>query len=258
MRINDVALSHRSRFRMTQDASPSMRIGVLVACEPLGAEPPTSELRSHFLNFLERQPIMTLVTANTHVEQGALWTSYAGRGRINHEAALTARNIEDDEVPPALAMMLLTDVETSSFGRDPRFAELVLDIDLRQPDGTAHRPVPLRTWHEIFMQVFSLPGLFKQFLTEDLELITSADPPAQLGVWLKTAHSMYDLVDVENLPVLPGSHVSSWFMGYSFANPLGHQAPIAAAEFLQQMCDYTLHVDKYEPLLAELAEDRTS
>jgi hypothetical protein len=65
---------------------------------------------------------------------------------------------------------------------------------------------------------------------------------------------MLELVDVGDLPTLPGSPPASWFIGYSVADPLGEPAGAVSAELLRQMCDYTLHVDKYEPLLAELAD----
>ncbi len=258
MRIGDVAMSHPSRFRLPNDTPPSMRVGMLVACEPLGADPPTSELRSRFLSLLQRQPITDLVEAVSHIEHGALWTPYAGRGRINHEAVLTAKNIQDEDAPVASALLLLTDVGTSSFGRDPRFAELVLDIDLRKPDGEPAAPATLEAWHDRFVQMFNLPGFFTQFLTEDLDITTSAAPAAQLGVWLKTQHTMLELVDIGDLSTLPGSQPSPWFIGYSFANPLGQRPALAAAELLQQMCDYTLHVDKYEPLLAQFASHEST
>lgn len=45
--------------------------------------------------------------------------------------------------------------------------------------------------------------------------------------------------------------------GYSFANPLGQRPAIAAAELLQEMCDNALHVDKYEPLLAQFVSSES-
>ena len=77
MRIGDVAMSHPGLMRSLQDKPPSMRIGMLVACEALGAEPPTSELRSRFLSLLAHPPIAGLVAAGSHVQPGSSWTPYA-------------------------------------------------------------------------------------------------------------------------------------------------------------------------------------
>jgi hypothetical protein len=104
----------------------------------------------------------------------------------------------------------------------------VLDIDLRKPDGTPASPAALEVWHRRLTQVFNLPTYFAQFLTEDLGLTTSAEPAAQVGIWLKTQHSILELVDTDDLPTIPGSTPMPWFIGYSFANPLGQRRAIAA------------------------------
>jgi hypothetical protein len=248
MRIGNVSMSHPGYMaRPVQDTPPSMRIGALVACDPLGPTPPTSELRSRFLGLLARPPIMELVSGASHIGQRASWAPYGGHGRINLQAALAGP--DEVEAPVASALLLLPEVGMSQFGRDPRYAELVVDIEPRSPDGRPTQAMTLAVWHDLFTQSLALPGGLAEFLTTELDLTTASDPPAQIGIWLKTPHAMTELVDIEDLKPIPGAPASNWFVGYAIADLAGHKAEIAAVELLSQMCDYTLHLDGYEPLI---------
>ena len=253
MRIGDVAMSHPSYMtRPAENRPPSMRIGVLVACDPLGATPATSELRSRFLNLLVWPPVMELVSAASHIDQRASWKPYGGHGRINLQAALTST--DDTEAPVASALLLLPEAGMSQFGRDSRYAELVVDIEPRNQDGRPADAMTLETWHDLITRSLALPRVLAEFLTKELGLATLNDPPAQAGIWLKTPHAMTELVNVEDLEPIPGSPVSNWFIGYMIADPAGHRAEHAAVELLGQMCDYTLHLDGHEPLLASFTK----
>jgi hypothetical protein len=64
---------------------------------------------------------------------------------------------------------------------------------------------------------------------------------------------MTELIDTGSLMPIPGTHTSNAFVGYVVADPDGSDAREAASALLTQMCDYTLHLDAYEPLLASLA-----
>jgi hypothetical protein len=64
---------------------------------------------------------------------------------------------------------------------------------------------------------------------------------------------MAELVDITDLKLLPGSSQSPWYMGWAIADPAGEYPDRTAVELLRQMCDYTLHVDEYEPILESLA-----
>src|SRR5262249_41045484 len=154
-----------------------------------------------------------------HVGKGVSWRPYGGHGRINLEAALTSA--DEAEAPVASALLLLPEVGMSQFGRDPRYAELVLDVE---PQGLEAEPVPARTlaaWHDLFVRALALPTVLAEFLTEGLGLATSNDPSAQFGIWLKTPHTMTELVDIEDLNPIPGSPASNWFTGWAISDPVG-------------------------------------
>ena len=63
---------------------------------------------------------------------------------------------------------------------------------------------------------------------------------------------MTELVAVPDMYQLPGSPPSNIFTGYAIADSDGETPATVAVEWLRQMCDYTLHLDQYEPLLAPL------
>jgi hypothetical protein len=251
MRIRDVRMSHPG-YMQRQEKLSSVRIGILVACDPLGVEPSTSELRNLFLGLLTSQPVYDAINAISYVSPNAPWKLWAGHGRFNLEAVLTESADDTTEAPVASALMLLPETGTTTFGRDTRFAELVIHIEVRRKDGTPGPAEPLNTWHHRLVKALNVPKAFAQFLTDNLKLATSAEPPTQFGVWLNTPHTMTELVDIENLPTLPGAPASNSFIGYAIAESSGVPATALAVELLRQMCDYTLHVQNYEPLLASL------
>jgi hypothetical protein len=100
--------------------------------------------------------------------------------------------------------------------------------------------------------MLSLPGALGQFLTQSLELSTADDPPVQVGISLKALQSMFELVDTTGLKPLVGSSPCPWYMGWAIADTAGQPSDKTSIELLRQMCDYTLHVDEYEPILESL------
>jgi hypothetical protein len=247
MRITHKAFSHPGYMRASPDTPPSMRIGTLMACDPLGPTPITSELRSRFLAFLTQQPILDLVSVLSHIDSDAKWRSLAGNGRLMLEAAMMAE--DQKEAPVASAMLLLPEAGKSSFGSDPRCAEFVLHIEPRTQDGTPAAPIGLAQWRDKFARALAIPQTLAFFLTYDLGLATPADPPAQLGLWLNAPHTMTELVNVGNLKTLPGSAQANWFIGYAVADSEGASPMAAAADLLGQMCDFTLHLDGWESVV---------
>ncbi|SRR6266542_1977763 len=253
MRIDHVGMSHPGYTRrQPQDRPPSMRVGILVACEPLGPAPPTTELRGRFMSLLVQQEVMELISRLGDIGKDARWRPWGGHGRINMEAALASEN--EDEAPVASALLLLPEVGMSAYGRDTRYAELVLDIELRDANGDPAPAMTLPVLHDRFVRALALPEALAGFLTQSLGLATADDPPSQAGVWLKTPRSMTEVVDTEGFKSLPGSPASNWFAGWAIADPGGQPAELAAVEMLRQMCDYTLHLDGYEPVLDSLSK----
>jgi hypothetical protein len=250
MRITHKAFSHPGYMRASPDAPPSVRIGTLMASDPLGPSPTTSELRSRFLAFLTRQPILDLVSVLSHIDSDATWRSLAGNGRLMLEAAMMAE--DQEEAPVASAMLLLPEAGKSSFGSDPRCAEFVLHIEPRTKNGSPATAVGLAEWGGRFAGALAIPRELALFLSHDLDLATPADPPVQFGLWLNTPRSMTELVDVGNLKALPGSAQANWFTGYAVADPEGASILATAKDLLGQMCDFTLHLDGWESVVRAL------
>jgi len=251
MPIANKAFSHPGYMRTFPDKPPSIRIGTLVACDPLGPTLTTSELRSRFLAFLAWQPILDLVSVLSDIGSAATWRSLAGNGRLMLEAAMMTE--DQEEAPVASAMLLLPEAGKSRFGSDPRCAEFVLHIEPRASDGTPVPPIGLADWRDRFARTLAVPGALAQFLTHDLRLITPANPETQLGVWLNTPRALAELVDAGSLKALPGAAQANWFIGYAIADPEGKPAAATAQDFLTQMCDFTLHLDGWEAALAPLS-----
>jgi hypothetical protein len=253
MRIRETAFSHPGYMRqMTlEQTPPSMRVGVLVACEPLGPEPATSDLRRRFLSFLDSPPVMDVISSVSHVDKSLHWTPWGGRGRINLEAILVGDMGDVPVAPVASALMLLPEPGMSGFGRDPRFAQLVLHVQPQSAGGGPPKPADIAAWHDRFTRALHIPSALASFLTQGLQLTTVAEPPAQVGIWLNTAE-IQQLIDLEKLTPVAGTYPASWFMGWAVADEHGSPAGEVAVELLRQMCDYTLRLDQYEQVLGSL------
>jgi hypothetical protein len=255
MQLRNNSMSHPGYASQsgTENPPPSLRIGVVVPCEPLGSTPSTSNIRASFLSFLHRGPISDVLAEPTTVDPDDRWTPRDGHGRFNFGAVLDSG---DETAPVAWARLLLPQAETLPFGYDPRPAVFILHVYPRSPDRNPAPAANLASWHNRFIRALAIPRAQAAFLTHDLGLAATEVQPAQVGVYLDAPHSMTELVDTEDLKFLPGSPVSNWFMGWAISSPDGQQAPDLAREWLVQMCDNTLHVDAYEPYLEDLTNFR--
>jgi hypothetical protein len=59
------------------------------------------------------------------------------------------------------------------------------------------------------------------------------------------------MVDIDGLRMLPGSSPSNQFIGWTFADPGGKPATGVVRDLMVQLCEYTLHLDDFESVLAE-------
>jgi hypothetical protein len=192
---------------------------------------------------------MDLVTSMRSIDRAHAWASFGGHGRTNLEAALSG----DPDTPAASARLMLPEPGAAQFGRDPRVADLVLEVERTRGDGQALEPLSIPAWHALLVQSLGLASTLAQFLAGELTLNPTNDPAPQLGIWMRAPRTMTDLVDTGTLSEIPGTHISNAFVGYVVADPEGGDAREAASALLTQMCDYTLHLDAYEPLLASLS-----
>ena len=250
-----MGLTHTTMFhpgysgRQTQDTPPSVKVAVLVACQPIDPAASGTEVRAKFLAFLESEPVRNLIATLTDMPPGTSWKNLAGNGPRTLEAALTAGQDALDGVPLASALLLPPVAGESLYGRNGQSATLIFYTEPRTADGQTPPPSDPAAWEQRFELALAIPGAFAEFLAKDLGLGTSDDPPAQLGVWLRSYRPLTVMVDTRGLRTLPGSSPSNWYSGWAFAAPDGKSGRETARDFLIQLCEYTLHLDGFEQTL---------
>jgi hypothetical protein len=240
--------------RQPQDVPPSVKIGMLVACRPIDPSASGSELRAKFAAFLDSEPVRECVRALTHVSADATWKNLAGHGPRTLEAALTAGDDPMKGVPVASALFLPPTAGEALYGRDGRSATLVLYVEPRTANGQVPPASDLATWHQRVSLSMALTGAFAGFLAKDLGLGTLDDPPSQFGIWLQSSEPLTVMVDVDGLQMLPGSSPSNQFIGWAYADSGGNSIAMTARDLLTQLCEYTLHLDAFDQVLAAIHE----
>jgi hypothetical protein len=245
-------MSHPGYMRSTDDKPPSVRIGMLIGCDPLGPVPELTELRSQFRALLASQPIMDLVSRLSVVDSDESWRSLPGSGRWMLEAALmTEAQAEDQKhAPVASATMLLAEAGMPArFGTEPRSAELILHIEPRTNEGKPPLPVGLAEWQDRFAQALGLLTAFAEFLPNHLGLATSDDPAPKFALIMDTLGPLTELVDIGDLKPLPGGQVLNQFTGWAVAEPAGKSVTTTARDLMGQLCQGPLGLDGYESAL---------
>lgn len=250
--IGTKGFTHPSYMRQTQEGPPAVRIGMLVACSPLGDEPTPEALRSRFRDLLGGDRFMDLIAELTDIRPDTAWKSQPGRGRFYLEADLTGD--APAEVPVASAMLNLPIAGQSFYGRDPKCAELVVHVDLPMKDG---EPVigGLPEWHRRFTRALALPAELARFL-EGLGLTTSDDPPVKFAIQVQArpiTAGMTEIVDVSLLRPISGGRMSVQFDGWAVAEANGKTAGAIARSLLREMCE-GMGREGYEEILVGLPE----
>ncbi len=231
-----------------QDAAPFVRFGVCVACEPVPQDTGSSKIGAGLVRFLSRDPAAALISSLTHVGDDVTWVRLAGHGVIRLEATLG--DTGQARRPAASAMLLPPVAGMRMHGRPDGVACLWLHVEPREPDGTVAGPASLAAWHQRLQYAISLATAFAGFLADDLGLVTHDDPAARVGMLMNATGSMTELVDIGPLHVLRGAVPSQQFLGYAIADRTGMAASDVARTALAQLCEYTLHLDDFEPTLA--------
>jgi hypothetical protein len=252
LQLQDNGMSHPGyTSRAAENLPPSFRIGMSLACSPLDpAAPTTSEVRARFLGFLSQPPVMDLVRELTTLGDGLAWRARDDNPRHNFAAILS---LPDSEAAPvAWARLLLPEEMTRRYGRDFRCAYLVLYVEPRSAVGSPAPAASLVSWHQRLSEALKLPAALAAFLAEQLGLSTSADPAAEVGVWLNTAQALTELIDVDGYAAVEGSTPSNSYRGFATADPAGQRLGDLAETWLRQLCDSALHLDGYEADLASL------
>lgn len=250
MRLTHTGMSHPGyRGRQAEETPPSVKIGMLVACQPI--DPATgggTELRARFLAFLSSPAIRAVIEALTIIEPGMSWKNLAGHGPRTLEAALTSSQDALEGAPAASALFLPPTAGEALYGRDGRAATLILYVEPRAADGQVPPASGLATWSRRFSLALTAPRAFADFL-DDIGLATSNEPAAQVGIWLQSHQPLTAMVAIEGLQMLPGSSPSNQFTGWAIADADGKPAPATARDLIVQLCEYTLHLDDFEGAL---------
>jgi hypothetical protein len=252
MMMTHKGFSHPGYMRPTyDDRPPYLRIGILVACDPLGPSPTTSRLRESFEGFLHGPAVWNLLDGLTYVSDDLSWHRYASNGRFHNEAVLVS-SPEQTEAPVASAMLNLNEAGMPRYGHDSRYAELVLHIEPRDVVGKPAPAAGFATWYHTLLQALAVPTSFARFLSGNVEVATHDDPPTQLGIELSAYRSLTELIDPGPLRPVPGSLQSNQFVGYMIAGPDGKGLGDVASQLLTAVCDHALRLDGYESTLAAL------
>lgn len=255
MRLTHTSMSHPGYMgRQTQDQPPSVKIGLLVACQAIDPSSGGSELRAKFRAFLNSSAVREPIEAMTYVARTASWKIMAGHGPRTIEAALTADENPMEGVPIASALFLPPTTGESLYGRDGRAATLIFYIEPRTDGGQVPPASTLAIWHRRFNIALTVPEAFADFLSGELGLGAFGDPSPQFGVWLNSHQPLTTMVDIQELRTLPGAQPSNQFIGWAFAGPDGRTTADTARDLLVQLCEYELHLDAFEQTLAAINE----
>jgi len=251
LQLQHNSMSHPAYMRRSsQDPPPaSLRVGITLACAQLPRDtPPTSSVRSSFLAFLAWPEFMDLIAELTD-PTGMTWKAWDEHPRFNFGAVLSGG--DENRAPAAWARLLLPETWASHFGRDQRYANLVLYTEPRSTPEGGVALAGLTDWHRRFARAARLPAALAGYLSGDLGLATSSDPAAEVAVWLKARGiSLTELVDVTGFTVVPGAQ-ANWFIGLASTAPQGQDVNNLARTWITEMCD-TMHLDGHETVLQSL------
>jgi outer membrane protein assembly factor BamB len=228
---------------------PFVRIGVCIASDKLSPNASSSQFGAQFLGFLCREPVAQLIMALTGASARQTWTRLAGDGPFCLEAVVDAGRLDGN--PRASAVLELPSRKNAARSSGD-MACLWLHAESHAPGDAPPQPAGLAEWHERFSWAISLADALAWFLTAQLGLPTRNTPSARAGVLLQAPSSVTDLVAVGDLRQLPGAAPADRFLGTVVADRDGKPTSGIADELLTQLCDHTLHLRDFEPVIAAL------
>ena len=234
----DRNIDHPFYMRPADSVPPCVRVIALVPCGPLGDAPDSQELRDRFFAWLAQTPSMSLIGDLRPGQQEVTWKSWATPRRSNLRGDLTGE--DQAQVPVASAVLELPSDSMRLAGTDPRYAELILHVDLPATDF----PRGLPDWRRRIVQAMSMQGELERFL-QGLGLRLPGQPSAQVGVLLRGRHSLTEIVSPGNIPVLPASsaQIVSEFIGLAIAVPDGRTAEETAGQMVLDLSERDLHLN---------------
>jgi hypothetical protein len=247
--VGQKSIDHPAYSRPAESAPAYLRAMILIASSQLGDSPGSQDLRRRFHELLAGSPFTILVTdlisGRLDIRGSMRWEPRATSRRPNLKADLLTSD-DPAEVPIASAVLELPAPGSRLMGSDPRYAELILHVDM-----PAVGVVPgLPDWRRRLARVLTLPGEIASWL-ERLGLATFADPPAQLGIILQARASIKDMVNPGSIRALrgPGYVLNEW-TGYAVACADGQDADDTAGKMILELSERVLRLDGPEDELS--------
>jgi hypothetical protein len=226
--------------RVPGERHPWTRFVILVACSRLSPERGGRELWYRFEAFLRQPPASSVVSAMTGQRDDLRWSRRATNRAGKIDAVLTPS--EDDQAVAA-ARLELPD-ESSAYGRDDRYAMIILHFEPSAKDG---KPAPALTpdaWEGIFTQVVELAQALGQFLSAELGLSVSGEPPANIAFQLEAQQDIGEMIDVAGLESLPGLSHRRVVIGYFISDHEGVPAATAVSQMTTDVLRYGLGIER--------------
>lgn len=229
-----------SYMKQPGERLPWVRYVVLVGCSKISSEADGRQLWSHFESLLNQPRVTSLVEVMTDCSKGFTWTRWATTGTSVIDAILTSGG-EDDVV--ASARLELPDDSGRAF-RDARYATFILHFEPPRKDGKRMKAVSPDAWDKRMTRALELAQVLVPFLSAELHLTTSAEPPVNVGVKVDAQQDMAELIDITGMQPLPGATRRREAIGYFLADRDGSPAVDAARRMITHVLQYSLGVER--------------
>jgi hypothetical protein len=242
---------HRGYQRPSEITPAFVRIKALVACGELEEDLAWQDLRGRFLGLISHEWLMTLISELGVIAEDATWQSRATSRRSWLEADLAGG--EEGQAPAASAKLLLPAAGVGPAGTDPRYAEMIVHIDVSRWPGRAvtagegarsDSAIPdLQFWRRQASRALAMPDDLEHFLRHDLGLTTMNDPPVQFGFLLEAREAITEIVNPGGIRALPATYVVPEYSGFAIADPDGLNKDDMAAKMILDLSERILHLD---------------
>lgn len=226
--------------KMPGERLPWARFVILIACSRLAPEREGKELWSCFEAFLQGAPARSVIRATLGGRDDLRWSRRATNRAGRIDAVLTPGG--DDEAVAAARLELPDDL--SAYGRDNRYAMVILHFEPPEQDSNASLALTPDRWEEIFSLVVELAVALGLFLTAEIGLDVSGEPPANIAFQLEAQQDIAEMIDVAGLESLPGLPRRREVIGYLLADPGGVPAVTAVRRMMTDVLRYALSIER--------------
>lgn len=233
---------------------PTIRIAVLVACDPPPDTVTATAWRHGIHDLLTGAPVSDLVKSTTHDEPGLAWHPYGNNGLSNNGYVLASS--PKGVTAPAVSLWVNLPTASALSAPSPRYAEVVFRIQPR--NGTTNEPAPptdMATWRDRLNLALQVPEAFAACIRRFANTNTYNDPPPIVAIRLDAPISLAQLVVASGGVPIFGSSTQRQTSAYFVADPTTTSDPILAT--LRAWHDHALHLEQYDgPLHEQLATIR--